>query len=253
MFPLDVSVNGHVVDDLFIYATYFLVGTFAIIIAILVYCLIRFRKRPGHRAVYSQGDTKLSTILTILFAGLVFVVLDINLAVFDHHAFKDLAGTPPDESEALVIDVHAQQYQWNFRYAGADGLFGESQDSLVDKQDNIFGLDRDEDEAAKDDLESISEVAIPVNTPVIFKLTSNDVLHSFFPVNFRNKMDVLPGMTTSLYIEATQTGDYEIACAQLCGLNHYKMRAVLKVLSQEDYDAWIEQLTEDTAAESDDY
>ncbi len=253
MFPPDVSVSGHVVDDLFWYATALLVFTFAIIIAILVYCLIRYRARPGHRAVYSKGDTKRSTILTLIFAGIVFIGLDINLAYFDHHAFNELAGSPPDENDALVIDVHAQQYQWNFRYPGADGIFGESQDDLVDKQDNIFGLDRENDDAAMDDLESISEVAIPVNTPVIFKLTSNDVLHSFFPVNFRNKMDVLPGMTTRMYIEATEIGDYEIACAQLCGLNHYKMRAVLKVLSKEDYDAWIAQLTEDTAADSDEY
>lgn len=253
MFPQDVSVNGHMVDDLFWLTTALIGVTFLIIVGILIYCSFRFRERPGHKAVYRKGDTKRSTILTLIFAAVVFIGLDLNLAYFDHHAFKALLGSPPTEDEAVVIDIHAQQYQWNFRYAGADGVFGESHDDLVDKENNFFGLDRENDEAAADDLESIAEVAIPVNTPILFKITSNDVLHSFFPVNFRLKMDALPGTETWMYIEATETGTFEIACAELCGLNHYTMRAELKVMEQEDYEAWLDELAEGLADEGDDY
>ncbi len=244
MFPKDVSAHGGVVDDLFWYATYLVIGTFALILVILFYSLIKFRDRPGHRAKYVRGDSKQTVILTLIFASAVFVFLDLNLAYFDHHAFKELLGDPPMGDDAFVVDVHAQQYQWNFRYPGADGVFGESQDDLVDKESNFFGLDRVNDEAAADDLESIAVVAIPVNTPVLFRISSNDVLHSFFPVNFRVKMDALPGTTTWVYLEATETGTFEIACAELCGLNHFTMRAELQVMEQADYEAFIAELAE---------
>ncbi len=123
LFPADVSVNGHLIDALFWLATWLTGVTFLIVVAVLVSALLRFRSRPGHRARFVRGDTRKSVVLTLVFALVVFVVLDVTLAYFDFVAFEAVMGDAPSEDEALVIDVHAQQFVWNFRYAGEDGRF----------------------------------------------------------------------------------------------------------------------------------
>ncbi len=247
-FPTDLSVNGHHVDWLFWYATYLVIGTFMLILAILAYCAVRYRSRPGHRAIYVKGDTKRSTILTLAFGALVFVGLDINLAYFDFIAYDHVYGNPPTEADnPLQIDVRGQQYQWNFRYPGPDGVFGATSYEYVETDGNFFGLDPD-DEAGQDDQFSIAEVAFPQDRRVVFKITSNDVLHSFFLPHYRVKMDALPGTETWLYIDSREfePGETEmrgeVACAELCGMNHYKMRADLIVMTTEDYEAWLEEI-----------
>ncbi len=96
-------------------------------------------------------------------------------------------------------------------------------------------------------------VAIPVNRPVIFRLSSNDVVHSFFLPNFRVKMDVVPGMTTAMHVQATKTGDYEVVCAELCGLAHYRMRALIHVKTEQEFGAWVQQLEEEASEAEDEY
>lgn len=238
-FPPDVSPHGHLIDDLFVWANWFIFPTFAIVVALLVYCLIAFRDRPGHRAQYIKGDTRRSTMLTLIFSVVVFLLLDVNLAVYDFEAFEGVFGHMPDEEEALVIDVRGQQFEWRFRYAGDDGVFGTAGTAEIIKDENPFGL-ADDDEAAQDDIQYLGEVAVPVNTPVIFKLTSNDVLHSFFLPYSRVKMDVLPGLPTYTYTTFTEVGEFPIACAELCGANHYTMQAKVRAMEQADYEAWIE-------------
>ena len=241
LFPEDVSTTGHMIDGVFWLAMWLTGVTFLIIVGILVVAMVRFRERPDHKARFVRGDSRKAVVRTLIFASVVFVVLDLNLAYYDFKAFEAVVSDAPSEDEALVIDVRAQQFAWNFRFAGDDGKFGKTDKKLVNNETNRYGL-VDEDPAGEDDLTSIGIIYIPVNKPVIFKMSSNDVIHSFFLPNFRIKQDVLPGMTTMLHIEATKTGSFEIVCAELCGLGHYSMRGQIDVVSEEDFKKKIDEM-----------
>jgi cytochrome c oxidase subunit 2 len=113
------------------------------------------------------------------------------------------------------------QFEWHFRYHGPDGRFG-----------------------TEDDVTSNGKLHVPVNTPVIVKLRTKDVLHSFWLPNARLKQDLLPGKEIPQWFELTETGTYEIACAELCGIGHTVMRGELVVESREEYEAWLKEQAE---------
>jgi len=140
--------------------------------------------------------------------------------------------------EAVVIDVTAQQFMWNVRYPGADGTFGRTDPHLVDDTANPLGI-VPADPAGKDDIVTLNEIAVPVNRPVRIQLHSKDVIHSFFLPNFRVKQDAVPGMTPEVVFVPTRTGDFEIACAELCGLAHYRMRGFFRVMPASQFDDWL--------------
>ena len=137
----------------------------------------------------------------------------------------------PPESEALVVQVTGEQFAWNVHYAGPDGVFGRTDIKLLDLQSNPLGLDRS-DPAAKDDVTTLNQLYLPVNKPIIVRLRSKDVIHSFGVPEFRVKQDAIPGLTIPIWFVPTvttaemrtRTGNaefqYQIACAQLCGLGH---------------------------------
>ena len=169
----------------------------------------------------------------------------------------------PSESEALVVQVTAEQFAWNVHYAGADRVFGRRDITLIDTQSNPLGLDRS-DPAAKDDVTSLNQLYLPVNKPIILKLRSKDVIHSFGVPEFRVKQDAIPGLTIPIWFVPnvttaemrTRTGNaefqYEIACAQLCGLGHYRMRGFVTVQTAEEFQKWMdEKATEQAESESD--
>jgi len=143
---------------------------------------------------------------------------------------------PP--ADAVTIDVTAQQFMWNARYPGADGRFGRSSSDLIDEVTNPLGLVRNAP-AGADDVVTLNEMAVAVNRPVRVVLHSKDVIHSFFLPHFRVKQDAVPGMTPEVVFTPTRTGDFEIACAELCGLAHYRMRAVVHVLSDGQFGDWL--------------
>ena len=103
-----------------------------------------------------------------------------------------------------------------------------------------LGLDPS-DPNGKDDIATINQLQIPVNTPVIVDLSSKDVIHSFSLPVMRVKQDAIPGQAVSLWFEATQAGEFEIACAQLCGLGHYRMRGFFTVAEQDKFDGWMNE------------
>lgn len=191
---------------------------FLAVVFILGFCLIRFRSHPGHRPLYTHGDSRLAISLTVGFAILIFLAIDVNLAIHDHWAWREAWGSPPDPALALKIEIMPEQFAWNIRYAGMDGRF-----------------------RTGDDVTTINQLYVPVNRPVIVQLSSKDVIHSFFLPNLRVKMDAVPGLVTSLYFQATKTGTYDIACAEHCGFGHYRMRGFLNVLSEEEFGAWLAQ------------
>jgi cytochrome c oxidase subunit 2 len=156
----------------------------------------------------------------------------------------------PPENEALVVHVTAEQFAWNVRYAGPDGVFGKTDITLIDVQTNPLGLDRN-DPAAKDDVTTLNQLYLPANRPIIVKLRSKDVIHSFGVPEFRVKQDAIPGLTIPIWFVPTVTTEemrsrtgnaefqYEIACAQLCGLGHYRMRGFVNVLSTDEFQKWM--------------
>lgn len=169
----------------------------------------------------------------------------------------------PSEKDALVIHVTAEQFAWNVHYPGPDGVFGRTSSDKIDVQSNPLGLDRS-DPAGKDDVTLVNQLHLPVNKPVIIHLTSKDVIHSFNVPEMRIKQDVVPGMNIPIWWVPTVTTDemrkrlgdpkftYEIACAQLCGLGHYKMQAFVTVQEPADFQKWMDEQVKDQQGSGDD-
>jgi cytochrome c oxidase subunit 2 len=137
----------------------------------------------------------------------------------------------------LRIEVVGQQFRWYFRYPGTDQTFGRTDLRLVDASEgNPLGLDKS-DPAANDD-RVIAELVVPTGQEVEVDLRSMDVIHSFFVPELRFKQDAVPGMLIPAHFQFDKPGQYEIACAELCGLGHHQMNAKLRVLSGEEFTAW---------------
>jgi cytochrome c oxidase subunit 2 len=145
---------------------------------------------------------------------------------------------PDPPADAIVVEVTAQQFMWNVRYPGPDGVFGRTRPDLVDDTSNPVGVDRD-DPAAADDVFTLNEITVPVNRTVRIRLHSKDVIHSFFLPHLRVKQDAVPGMTPEAIFVPTREGTFEIACAELCGLAHYRMRGFFNVVSQQAFESWL--------------
>ena len=148
------------------------------------------------------------------------------------HLFLEV---PPD---AVSIEVTAQQFMWNARYPGPDGMLGKTDPKLIDEATNSLGV-VESDPAGKDDILTVNEITVPVNRTVKIRLKSKDVIHSFFLPNFRVKQDAIPGMTPEVVFVPTRTGNFEVACAELCGLAHYRMRAFFNVVTEAQYQDWL--------------
>jgi cytochrome c oxidase subunit 2 len=140
----------------------------------------------------------------------------------------------------VVIEVTAQQFMWNVRYPGADQTFGPTDARLIDPATNPLGLDR-RAAASADDVLTINEITVPVNRTVRIRLRSRDVIHSLFLPHFRVKQDAVPGMTPEVIFNPTRAGSFEIACAELCGLAHYRMQGTFNVVSEEEFAAWLQR------------
>jgi len=141
--------------------------------------------------------------------------------------FKSWGPAPPGTP---VIEVMGEQFAWNFRYAGLDGVFGKTDPEFVSST-NPFGVDKT-DPAAKDDILSINQLHLPEGKPVRMRIRSHDVIHSLYLPYHRVKQDAVPGMQIELWFVPRKQGQYEIACSQLCGLAHFRMRGTIVVESE---------------------
>jgi cytochrome c oxidase subunit II len=145
----------------------------------------------------------------------------------------------PAEANAVQVDVQAGQFAFYFRYPGPDGKFGVPHPEKIDEGNgNFFGLDPQNDTAARDDIVSASLV-VPVDRAVVLTMHSKDVGHSLFIPQLRLQQDFVPGLIIPVHFTATGLTKTEIVCTQLCGLGHYNMRAYLEVLSKDDYAKWL--------------
>jgi cytochrome c oxidase subunit II len=196
----------------------------------------RYQDRPGARSAYWHDDPRLEWGWTLVTAVILFVFLFKALNLWA----SVTRAAPPD---AFVVEVTAQQFAWNVRYPGPDGVFGKTDYKLVNPQNfNFIGLDKD-DPAAKDDLVLQNQLFLPEGRPVRVRLRSLDVIHSFFLPNFRVKQDAMPGMTVETWFIPKESGTYEIACAQHCGLGHYRMRGQVTVVPPGELEAKIKEAT----------
>jgi cytochrome c oxidase subunit 2 len=234
--PPDFSLHGPKIDHLII-AVHILM--FALFIGwgiYFVYCLIRFRARPGHTAVYDPAKGKVAKtteIAVILAEAFLLVVLSMPVWANWKHDF-------PSPDQSVRVKVIGEQFAWNFHYAGKDGIFGRTDLKLINNTGNSLGLDPS-DPNGKDDIITLNELHIPVNKPIIVDISSKDVIHSFTINVLRVKQDAIPGMVVPIHFQATQTGQFDIGCAQLCGLGHYRMRGVVSIDTPEQYAQWIDQ------------
>jgi cytochrome c oxidase subunit 2 len=241
--PLNVSTHGEAVDQLINVLHVFMALLFVGWGIFFVYCLIRFRQSANPTAQYEPIHAKPAKYIEI--GVIVFeAVLLVGLSMPVWSDFKDAL---PSESEALTVHVMGEQFAWNVQYPGKDGVFGRKAPQFVTPE-NLLGLDPD-DPNGKDDFNSINNLHIPVGRPILIKLTSKDVIHSFKVPVLRLTQDAIPGQEIPFWFNTTRTGNFDIACAQLCGLGHYRMRGQLHIQSQADFDAW---LAEQEVEESDD-
>ncbi len=197
----------------------------------LGYVIYRYRgDRPGAESSYWHESHKLELTWTI---GTAVILIPI---VFTGLIYWDRVRGPAPEDAVTVMAVGAQ-FQWDFHYPGADGQFGRFDPTLY-AIDNQVGLD-EADSAAADDWVLTNQLVLPVDRPARILLRSKDVQHAFFLPNFRVKQDLLPGMNTEVWFTPIKAGSYEVACAELCGLGHYRMRAFLEVMEEPDYQRWL--------------
>ena len=209
--PEDVSTYGHEIDSLFYLIYYITAVAFILVTVLMIVFLIKYRERPGRRAVYSHGNTTLEIIWTVIPAAILIV-----LSFMSVNTWAKIKRNPP--ATDFEIKVTAKQFNWDVIYPGPDGKLG-----------------------SDDDIKFDNDVHVPVNKVVRIHLGSTDVIHSFFIPNLRFKQDAVPGRTILAWFEATKPGKYELPCAELCGFGHSGMKGWLHVHSVEDYKKWADE------------
>jgi len=246
--PIDASAHGAGLDQMNALVHWLMALLFVGWSIYFIYVLFRFRAGAHPEASYEGAESHFSSYIEGGVA-VVEVVLLVGFAIPAWAAWTSI----PEATDTFEVRVVAQQFAWNVHYPGPDGVFGRTDINLVDDAAaNGVGLDRD-DPAARDDIVAINQLYFPVDRDIVVYLTSRDVIHSFFLPQMRVKQDAIPGMMNPIHfraLEATPAESrypecaanmncWEIACAQLCGLTHYRMKGFYMVLSPADYDAWM--------------
>jgi cytochrome c oxidase subunit 2 len=220
--PLDASFDGFRNDALFNTTILMTSVLFVIVTGLLVWAVVMHRE-GRQTARYEHGIGRRHLAFTLVITAVIFFGVDGTLLL---DSYFDLDRTlwhfPTTADHPVEIEVWAQQWSWNVRYAGADGKFGTA-----------------------DDIVTLDDMHVPIGRPVVVHLKSKDVVHSFYLPNFRVKQDVVPGAETRLWFAAKHPGRYEIACAQHCGVNHYKMRGLVTVESAAAFEAWVGAMSAD--------
>jgi len=211
--PLKASTFAGEIDGLFT-AVLIITGIAFVVVEIgLVWFSLKYRNRPGRTAYYTHGNNTAEIIWTAIPA-----VTVVALGLVSNHYWKQIKGRDSVPADSYPIGVHAKQFEWQYTYPGPDGKLGTADDYTIRNQ-----------------------LHVPLNRNVVVILTSEDVIHSFFVPVFRVKQDAVPGLTIRAWFNATVPGEYELGCAELCGIGHYKMRTRVTVHTQADFDAWVKQ------------
>ena len=202
-------------------------------LALLAVALVKFRRgaNPSPRSAGARGAWAAIAIGAVITGDVII------LATQALPAWSARNEPPPPGARPIEIHVTAEQFAWNIHYPGPDGVFGRTRPELISAS-NPVGIDRADPEA-KDDVGVLNVLMLPVKQTVVIELTSRDVIHSFTLNEMRIKQDVNPGMTSRVWFTPVTTGDWEIACSQLCGLGHYRMRGEYHVVDQAAWQQWL--------------
>ena len=215
-----VSVHAHMAIQAVAWGAFFL------------YCLYRFR--ASRNATPTAGALKPN--LPVLAIAFVIIGDAVLLATAALPAWLERARMPDPSMLPLEVRVVAEQFAWNIHYPGPDGRFGPTNDLLITAS-NPLGIDR-RAETARDDIGLQNILNVPIGRPIVVHLSSRDVVHSFTLNEMRVRQDTTPGLAVRTWFTPTAEGRWEIACSQLCGLGHYRMRGAFSVLSNEEWAAW---------------
>ena len=209
--PENVSTYGSEIDWLFRLIYYITTIACILVLAGILYLLVRYRAVKGGHARYNHGNTTLEIIWTIV-PALVFIML----GFMSRSVWSDVRQTLPETD--IRVRITGSQFNWMVVYPGLDGQFGTADDF---SQENLLH--------------------VPVDHPVRVTLMSKDVIHSFFLPNVRLKQDAVPGREITVWFQATKAGQYEIPCAELCGFGHSNMKGYMKVHPLEEFQAWAKE------------
>ena len=266
-FPINASEHGLIIDHMNGWIHWLMLILFIGWGIFFIYTLYKFGlNNKNEKADYEGVKSHYSTYAeygVILFE--VFLLIAFAMPVWS----MVKTNLPDIDNDTVEIRVIAQQFAWNIHYPGADGKFGKTNIDLVDEESNPVGLDRESVNGA-DDIVKVNQMHIPVNKDIMIYLSSKDVIHSFSLPEMRVKQDAIPGLTIPVFFRANLTSDdflekivgtkrdeldqkgYEIACAQLCGNSHYRMKGYMTVETMEEYESWLEEQAEYLEADDDD-
>ena len=202
--PPQASREAITIDYMFNVYFWLISFFFTLIMVFMLYSAVVFRRKPGDTsdAAHIHGNVALEVVWTV-----VPVMIALALGIWGVVVFDELVSAKEGE---MVIEVIGQQWSWSFGYPEQEGI-------------------------------KSAELVLPVNQPVVLEMQSTDVLHSFWVPEFRVKQDLVPGQTTTLRVEPTEIGDYKLRCAEICGFDHTHMIADVRVVSAEDFVAWVEE------------
>jgi cytochrome c oxidase subunit 2 len=230
-FPPSITAFGLQIDEQF-HRTLIITGIVFVLAQLgLALAVFRFRDH-GQKVNFFEGNSTMEFVWT-----LATILLFVGLGLYGEHAWAE-AHFQGEAPGALEVELTGQQFQWQVRYAGPDGKWGRLLPEKVSASTgNPLGLDPT-DPAGKDDIVS-PVMEVPAGREVELLIRTQDVTHSFYVRELRLKQDAVPGMVIHMHFNATVPGEYEIACAELCGLGHYHMRSFLEVVSPADFDKWM--------------
>ncbi len=271
------SEHGPIIDNLMITSLIIIFIVQTVTQFLLHYFAFKYKGEKGKKALFFADNNKLEFIWTII-----PVIVLAGLIIYGLNTWINIMNV--DESDdPIVIELYAQQFNWKARYAGEDNTLGKANVRLIDiDRANILGLD-ESDPNAQDDVIT-TELHLPVGRPVLFKMRSQDVLHSAYMPHFRAQMNCVPGMITQFGFTPTVTTadmrqtpeiiekvnninnirvqnskilvakgedpldryefDYLLLCNKICGKSHYNMQMKIVVETQEEFDAWIKEQKE---------
>lgn len=214
-FSINASSYGHSIDQLILLVAVLVGFWFFVAEGVLFWLMFQFRHRDGHASQYVTGEEKhLTRWVTI--PHLLVMVCDIVIIVFAINVWYQIKqALPPADQTVRII---GQQWAWSFQEPGADGILDTA-----------------------DDIRTVGELHLKVNTTYHFELISRDALHSFSVPAFRLKQDTVPGRTITGWFRPTRTGTYDIQCTQMCGLGHGLMAARVIVETPQEHSAWIKR------------
>jgi cytochrome c oxidase subunit II len=215
--PRDVSEHGRVIDELFFFILYLTGLVFVVTEIVLFYFAWKYSAKNNPQPVaFTHGSHSLEVVWTILPA-----VTLLFIAIYQMDAWAAAKMRPPQIP--ITAEVTGRQFNWDFRYPGPDGELY-TLDDIVRTDGNLY---------------------LPYGEEIMLRITSADVLHSFFLPNLRLKQDVIPGMDQKVWFKAKETGSFDIVCAELCGWGHYKMKGRVHFLSHSAYEAKLEDMRQE--------